>query len=379
MPWRATRDPYRVWVSEIMLQQTTVRTAIPYYERFVEAFPTVEALAQAPLGKVLRAWEGLGYYARARRLHAAAREIVARRGGRLPDTAADLAALPGIGRSTAGAIAAIAFGRDAAVLDANVARVVARLFAVRGDTGRAAVRRLLWRLAEYLVLPGRGRETALAFMDLGSLLCTPGAPRCGECPARRFCLARREGAQEAIPARRARPAGTRPRVEVAVALVEDPAGRLFVRRRPEEGLLGGLWAFPGSRVRPGEPAQAAALRAAAACGERPAGEPRFIGTVDHAYSHYAVRLHGFRFSLPCAPPAGPGARWVRPADLGRYPFAISNRRLLALAGGAEPFRGEGRGGSAAGNAGAAAPRPNLSGGGAGARRQRRPAGRGGRG
>src|SRR5512141_822274 len=180
MAWRNTRDPYRIWVSEIMLQQTRVGTVAPYYERFLRKFPDVVSLARAPLDDVLKAWEGLGYYSRARNLHRAAGILVARHGGKVPRTVEALEALPGIGRSTAGAIAAIAFGADVPILDANARRVVARLFAVEGDPRSGKVESLLWKQSASLVRKGKGRDTALALMDLGAVVCLPNTPRCRE-------------------------------------------------------------------------------------------------------------------------------------------------------------------------------------------------------
>lgn len=329
MPWRDTRDPYRIWISEVMLQQTTVTAATPYYERFIAAFPAVTVLADAPLDRVLKLWEGLGYYARARNLHRAARMIVRERGGRLPETVEELMALPGIGRSTAGAIAAIAFGADAPVLDANVRRVAARLLGLEGDLNRAPARRALWEFAERLVIPGRGRETALAFMDLGALVCTPRRPACAACPARSYCAAYRRGDPEAIPTGRAR--RRRPVVKVVVALIEDGLGRFLVGRRPDGALLGGLWAFPGGRMQAGETPAEAARRIAR---EKAGIFVEAVGAgcaLDHVYSHYAVTLHGQR----CRRQRGRlrpacGFRWADPREIGTIPFAVSNRRLADL-------------------------------------------------
>lgn len=329
MPWRLTRDPYRIWLSEIMLQQTTVAAVGPYYRRFLEKFPSVGDLARAPTDEVLKAWEGLGYYARARNLHAAARAIVSRHGGRIPETVEGLAALPGIGRSTAGAISAIAFGRDAPVLDANVKRVLARLFGVEGDLERADSRRLLWDLASRIVVPGRGRETALAFMDLGSVVCKPRKPDCAACPANRLCAAFRDGTQEAIPFRRLR--AKRPHFDIAIPIVEDGKGRLLILRRPERDILGGLWAFPGGRVREGEAPGETASRVArekAGLAVKIVGP---VGAVEHGYSHYRVTLHAYRCRRLRGRP-GPDRpwRWIRPEALEDVPFVVSNRKLAAL-------------------------------------------------
>jgi len=332
MPWRLTRDPYRIWVSEIMLQQTTVAAVIPYYERFVAAFPAVAALAAAPPDRVMKLWEGLGYYTRARNLHAAARILVARHGGELPSTAAELAALPGIGLSTAGAIASIAFGRDEPVLDGNVRRVAARLLGMRGDLARPASLRTLWDASRKLILPGKGRETALALMDLGNLVCTPRGPRCPECPLERYCLARRDGTAEAIPLKPGRK--PLPHYDIVVAVIGNARGRILIRRRPDDGLLGGLWAFPGGKREDGESPEAALVREIAddlgigiAVGAK-------IGAVRHAYSHFRVTLHAYRCRLVRgAVRASRDAKWIAPSGLAAYAFPRSNRRIADLLAG----------------------------------------------
>ncbi|MGZ8463137.1 MAG: A/G-specific adenine glycosylase, partial [Candidatus Deferrimicrobiaceae bacterium] len=200
MDWRNTDDPYRIWVSEVMLQQTRVETVTPYYRRFLSAFPTVRALAEAPRDRVMKLWEGLGYYSRVRNLHRAAELVARENGGRLPEDPEALAALPGIGRSTAGAIAAIAFRKDTPILDANAKRVIARIFAVTEPLPRPSVERRLWDLSRGLIEPGKGRETALALMDLGAMICTPRRPDCPACPLRPRCEGRSKGLQETIPA-----------------------------------------------------------------------------------------------------------------------------------------------------------------------------------
>ncbi len=332
MPWRGTRDPYRIWVSEIMLQQTTVAAVVPYYERFLAAFPTVAALAVAPADDVMKLWEGLGYYARARHLHAAARILVARHGGRLPSTAPELAALPGIGLSTAGAIASIAFGRDEPVLDGNVRRVAARLLGMRGDPARPASLRALWDASRRLVLPGHGRETALALMDLGNLVCTPRGPRCAECPLARFCAARRDGTADAIPLKaRRKPL---PHHDIVAGVIEDDRGRILIVRRPDDGLLGGLWAFPGGRREDGETPEGALAREirdnlgiAIAVGAR-------LGAVRHAYSHFRITLHAYR----CRPvrgavPASRDAKWIPASRLAAYALPRTDRKIADLLAG----------------------------------------------
>ncbi|HEX5611319.1 MAG TPA: A/G-specific adenine glycosylase [Burkholderiales bacterium] len=231
LPWQA-RDPYRVWLSEIMLQQTRVETVIPYFERFLGRFPNPASLARAPVGEVLRLWSGLGYYARARNLHAAARQIMKEHGGRLPERIEALDALPGIGRSTAGAIAALAFGKPAPMLDANARRVLERCFGVRDE-------KALWRLAEDLV-PGRSAAAyTQGLMDLGAMVCTPAGPACAQCPVSGECRAHRKG----VIAKTKRRGSALP-VRNCTWMVLVHRGRVLLERRPPRGIWGGLWTFP---------------------------------------------------------------------------------------------------------------------------------------
>ena len=283
LPWQGTRDPYRVWLSEVMLQQTQVATVLPYYERFLARFPGVEQLAEASQDEVLRLWSGLGYYARGRNLHAAARTVVAR--GGFPPTATGLEALPGVGRSTAAAIAVFAFGRRAAILDGNVKRVLARRFGVQGEAAQ-------WALAERL-LPRRGvRAYTQALMDLGATVCTRARPDCARCPVARACVARRERRMDELPA--PRPRGPLP-VRRADWYVYLERGSVLLERRPAPGLWGGLWTFPETPV----------LGTAAR---------RRLAPVEHGFTHFRLRAQPWL----CAARAGaraPGPRlWLEIAD-----------------------------------------------------------------
>ncbi|MEZ5541389.1 MAG: A/G-specific adenine glycosylase [Pseudomonadota bacterium] len=242
LPWQRDPTPYRVWVSEIMLQQTQVATVIPYYERFLQRFPDVAALAAADPDQVLHHWSGLGYYARARHLHAAARMLVEQRDGRFPDTLEAALALPGVGRSTAGAILALACGQRQPILDGNVKRVLARFHAVAGWPGQAAVQQQLWALAERYTPHARVAHYTQAIMDLGATLCTRGRPACTQCPLQAACAACRSGRQADFPA--ARPARALPVRAVTMLLLGDREGGLLLERRPPAGIWGGLWSFP---------------------------------------------------------------------------------------------------------------------------------------
>jgi A/G-specific adenine glycosylase len=330
LPWRRTGDPYAIWVSEIMLQQTRVPTVVPYYERFLGRFPTVRHLARARLDTVLKLWEGLGYYSRARNLHRAAKEIVSRFDGRVPQTMDELLSLPGIGRYTAGAIASIAFDKREPLVDGNIERVLCRVFRIQGDPGRPAIREKIWSVAERLLPEEHVGRFNQAMMELGSEVCTPRNPRCEECPVSRFCQARRRGEQDSLPTRV--PKKPLPSHMVAVGVIYRD-GRILIDKRKPEGLLGGLWEFPGGKVLPGESLETALRREVR---EELAIEidvgPK-IAAVDHAYTHFRVRIHAFECThrsgeprcITCA-----DFKWVRPGDLGRYAFPAANKKIIQV-------------------------------------------------
>lgn len=242
LPWQQPRTPYRVWLSEVMLQQTQVATVVAYFERFTAALPTLAALAVAPLDEVLWLWSGLGYYTRARNLHRAARICVERHAGELPRDPEALAALPGIGRSTAGAILAQAYGERAPILDGNVRRVLARHHGVAGWPGQAAVQRELWRHADAHTPTTRVADYTQAIMDLGATVCGRAAPRCTECPITETCVARREGLIAQLPARK--PSRRIPTRSTTMLIVRDKAGRVLLQRRPPVGVWAQLWSLP---------------------------------------------------------------------------------------------------------------------------------------
>jgi len=242
LPWQMDRSDYRVWLSEIMLQQTQVGTVIDYFQRFTARFPDLDSLAKADLDEVMALWSGLGYYARARNLHKTARICVESHGGRLPDSAEELQQLPGIGRSTANAIVAQAHDQRAVILDGNVKRVVARHAAIEGWPGRSAIARVLWKEAEIRTPPDRARDYTQAIMDLGSGICRPRQPACQQCPVGSDCMALRKGLVTELPGKR--PRRTRPEKTTTLLLIEDDQGRLLLKRRPPTGVWGGLWCLP---------------------------------------------------------------------------------------------------------------------------------------
>ena len=331
LPWQQTLSPYRVWVSEIMLQQTQVATVVPYFERFVAAFPDVQALAAAPLDQVLEHWTGLGYYARARNLHATARRVVELHGGSFPDSVEALAALPGIGRSTAGAILAIAGGRRAAILDGNVKRVLARYHAVEGWPGRPAVERQLWQFAEDHTPEQRAGHFAQAMMDLGATLCRRRRPECGRCPLADGCQALRRGEVARFPA--ARPRAELPRRRADWLLLQDAAGRVLLEQRPASGLWGGLWVFPVAEA--GECPQRAAERL---LGGIPVSLQAWPA-LQHSFSHFHLEISPHFAAVAAAPPAvgeAAGRHWFAlDAPLG-VGLAAPVEKLLARLRAAAP-------------------------------------------
>lgn len=334
LPWRWTKDPYAIWVAEVMLQQTQITTVLPYYERWMTRFPTVEALAEASLDDVLKLWEGLGYYSRARNLHAAARQVATEHGGRLPHTLDGLLKLPGVGRYTAGAVASIAFDIPAPVLDGNVIRVLSRIFDIDEDVTRAATRNRLWELAAAAVPKERPGDFNQALMELGQLICMPQAPRCLICPANVLCLARQRGTQLERPVRPARRAT--PHHDVVAGIIwrdgaPSRSGQFLIAQRPLDGLLGGLWEFPGGKVEPGEAPGDALKREIheeLALVIRPGA---FLTKVDHAFTHFRITVHAFHAAYAGGEPqhvAVADHAWVTLDDLEQYAFAVTNRRII---------------------------------------------------
>jgi A/G-specific adenine glycosylase len=310
LPWRAapgqSADPYAVWLSEIMLQQTTVQAVKPYYQRFLALWPQVENLAQAPVEAVMKEWAGLGYYSRARNLHACAKTVCERHGGRFPADEEGLRALPGIGPYTAAAIASIAFGRRAVVVDGNVERVVSRLYRVEEALPGAKTR--LRALADEITPDARAGDFAQGMMDLGATICTPRKPACAICPLTELCAARKAGDQERFPVRA--PKSERPRRLGAIFYARRADGGVLVRTRPPRGLLGGMTEFPGSPW-----SVDFDLEAARAHAPMPAQWRRVAGSVEHVFTHFALSLAVFRADVPdgCATPEG--CRWRAEAEL----------------------------------------------------------------
>lgn len=327
LPWRRSRDPYAIWISEIMLQQTQVKTVQPYYQRWLETFPTVETLAQAEQQTVLKAWEGLGYYARARNLHKAAQLIVKHHGGVFPATFEDAIALPGIGRTTAGGILSAAYNLPVAILDGNVKRVLARLVALPQPPAKAINE--LWQLSEQILDPQQPRDFNQAIMDLGATLCTRHRPSCLLCPWQKYCAAYRQNLQTELPMSQTK--APLPHKQIGVAVIYGKDGRILIDRRKQEGLLGGLWEFPGGKIEPNE--------TFAECVKREIKEELGIEikvndqlmTVNHAYSHFKVTLNVFNCTHLSGEPQTiecDEVKWVTLDEIDSYPFPKANSQII---------------------------------------------------
>ncbi|MGH8184636.1 MAG: A/G-specific adenine glycosylase [Rhodanobacteraceae bacterium] len=323
LPWQRPRTPYRVWVSEVMLQQTQVATVIPYFERFIETLPEVHALAAAPEDRVLALWSGLGYYRRARYLHAAAQACVARHGGELPSEFDALAALPGIGRSTAAAILALAHGQRHAILDGNVKRVLARCHGLRGWPGERAVENALWMHAEMHTPPTHVADYTQAIMDLGATICTRSNPACDTCPQSRDCIAHREALAAEIPA--PRPARALPEKNTVFVVLRDRRNRVLLQRRPPQGVWPSLWSVPEAD------SQAAAHELAGQLARLDGGTVAALPGIRHTFTHFKLRalplvwrgVHA-RHAIADAP----DTRWCSRDEIERLGIPAPVRRML---------------------------------------------------
>jgi A/G-specific adenine glycosylase len=351
LPWRMApagqRDPYTVWVSEIMAQQTRLETVVDYFQRWMERFPTLALLAAADQQEVLKVWEGLGYYARARNLHRAAQAVMAQHGGVVPDDRKLLLQLPGIGAYTVGAILSLAYGRREPLLDGNVKRVLSRLADIAQPIDERATLALLWTLARAVVEAapaGAAGTVNEALMELGALICTPQNPRCLLCPVAAHCRAAAQGTQAQRPV--TRPRKRTPHMDVAAGVIwagDAYATPLLITQRPQEKMLGGLWEFPGGKLEP----QDADLQA---CLRREIGEELGIeiavgeqlATVQHAFTHFRMSMHVFHARHLSGTPQSLGCaawRWVELAEIDDYPFPVADRKVIALLR-AENSRGE---------------------------------------
>lgn len=324
LPWRNNRDPYRIWLSEIMLQQTTVAAVVPYYKRFLQRFPTIESLASAPIDDVIALWAGLGYYSRARNLHRAAQQLVLGETA-FPDTLEGLTALPGIGRSTAGAILSIAFDKPAPILDGNVRRVLVRLFAWQEDPRSSRAEKQLWLWAEALTPTGSAHDYAQAIMDLGATLCTPRLPECDRCPLQELCQACHLGLVTSLPVSRKK---QKTPLRKQVALIVDHCGVVLLRQRAMEGFLGGLWEFPSVELSADQPPRQAAQRLLADLGL--SGTPTKVGGVRHVYSHFKLEVIVFSVvsDSPGSVAENSSCRWCARDEIAELPLHGAHRKVF---------------------------------------------------
>ena len=333
LPWRRTSDPYAIWVAEIMLQQTQVATVIPYYDRWMARFPTIGELAKSSLDEVLKFWQGLGYYSRARNLHSAAKQIMDVYNGRVPREHAQLMKLPGIGRYTAGAIASIAFAQPVPVLDGNIIRVLSRLADIPDDVTRAETRKELWQMATELVPVERPGDYNQALMELGQRVCLPISPQCTTCPLEPFCLSRERGTHFERPVRP--PRKRTPHFDVVAGIIwrsqiaED--GQFLISRRPLDGMLGGLWEFPGGKVNELETREQALKREIIEELGIDIEVGRYLCTIKHAYTHFRITLHAYHAQHVAGEPQHLGVAdhaWITLDDLDRFPFAVTDLRII---------------------------------------------------
>ena len=324
LPWQHPRTPYRVWLSEVMLQQTQVRTVIPYFERFVHSLSSLAELAAASEDRVLALWSGLGYYSRARNLHRSAQLCVEQHAGELPESIELLAALPGIGRSTAAAILAQAHGQSHAILDGNVRRVLARFHGVQGWPGTSAVQKQLWQLAETHTPAARVADYTQAIMDLGATICTRSKPRCDECPLRRECIALRDGLTATLP--QPKPTRKNPVRTTTMLIARDAEGRVLLERRPPVGVWARLWSLPE-----GADVEQARFGMAALNDSGPAAI-RVLPELTHTFSHFQLRITPVVVDFVCAPANvadDPDCGWFMPEDLDELGLPAPVRKLLA--------------------------------------------------
>jgi len=328
LPWRNTNDPYSIWVSEVMLQQTQVKTVMPYYERWIKTLPTIDKLANAPEQKILKLWEGLGYYSRAKNLKKSAKIIYKEMNGKLPHTVKNLQNLPGIGRYTAGAISSIAFGLKAPVLDGNVKRVLSRLFCINKNGTTSAFENCLWEKAEALLPVRRPGDFNQALMELGATVCIPGSPICQQCPLRTTCKAfLKNKVNEFPPSKKIR---SSKKIEVSAGIIMKNK-KVYIQQRVKNGLMGGLWEFPGGKREQGESSEE--------CLKREIKEELRVNvvslnkvmTIKHTYTQFRVTLTVFNCKLQkkqIRPDGCEQWKWVSLSNLKKYPFPAANVKIV---------------------------------------------------
>lgn len=328
MPWRGELDPYKIWVSEIMLQQTRVDQATPYFQNFISLFPTVYDLAKAKQQEVLKAWEGLGYYSRARNLHTAAKDVVQNYEGKLPESYDEIIQLKGIGPYTAAAITSIVFGKPNAVVDGNVIRVLSRYFGIEDDVRSSKTRKRIQEFANELINKKNPGDFNQALMELGSEVCTPTSPDCEHCPVQPGCVATKMAKTEVIPYKS--PSKKKPHHTIGVGIIEDDNGKLLIALRPEDAMLGGLWEFPGGKQKKDEEIQHTVERELKEELGVEVKAYKELMTLKHTYSHFSITLHAWFCKLISGTPApkeSQEVRWVSRSELEQYPFPKANKVL----------------------------------------------------
>ncbi|HET7628750.1 MAG TPA: A/G-specific adenine glycosylase [Bacillales bacterium] len=327
LPWREDRDPYKIWVSEIMLQQTRVDTVIPYFRRFITRFPTIESLANADQEEVLKHWEGLGYYSRARNLHAGVREVHAKYGSRVPDQADEISAIKGIGPYTAGAILSIAFGKPEPAVDGNVMRVLSRVLLVEDDIAKQKTRKYFEQVVKAIIPEDDPSAFNQGLMELGATVCTPKSPKCLLCPVRQHCQAFQENRQAELPVKSKSKA---PKVEtIAVAAVQNENGEWLIRRRPETGLLGGMWEFPAFKVDTALNKKAQLAQKMCEMYELKVELHDRLRNIQHVFSHLKWEMSVYRGTVE-GTVQQEGHLFCGSSMLEKYPFPVSHQKIIRM-------------------------------------------------
>lgn len=327
LPWRKDQDPYKVWVSEIMLQQTRVDTVIPYFNRFIDQFPTIEALSMAEEEKVLKAWEGLGYYSRARNLHSAVKEVHEKYGGQVPDDPKEISSLKGVGPYTAGAILSIAYGIPEPAVDGNVMRVLSRILLIRDDIAKPASRKIFEQAVRELISHENPSYFNQALMELGAIVCTPTSPSCLLCPVREHCAAFHEGVQNELPVKTKNK--KQRNVHLAAVVLRDSIGRTLIHKRAEKGLLANLWEFPNIEIHLPFKTEKEQLKESLKTeygAEIEIGE--MVGVIDHVFSHLTWNIHVYEGTLTSLKEEKNDLKIVSTEEIDVYPFPVSHQKMI---------------------------------------------------